>query len=192
MSSIVILASGSGTNAENLIRYFANSREINVKLAMTNNPNALVIQRMKKLGIPTIIFNDDELVNGSVLKILKENSIDYIILAGFLKLIPENIIKPFSGRILNIHPALLPKYGGKGMYGMRVHEAVIAAGESESGITIHLVNERYDEGDTIFQVKCPVLPNDTPQALADRVHQLEYQHFPEVVQRFVEGRKMDF
>lgn len=192
MNDIAIFASGSGTNAENMVRYFNQSDAIRIKVVLSNNPNAFVLERMGKLNIPTVVFNSDQLYGGKVLDWLNGYGVDYIVLAGFLKLIPLNIIRAFPNRIVNIHPALLPKHGGKGMYGMRVHEAVIAAGDTESGITIHLVNERYDEGSIIFQTQCPVLPSDTPQTLADKIHQLEYQHYPRVVQRFIEGRQLDF
>lgn len=192
MNNIAIFASGSGSNAENMVCYFSQSGAIRIKAVLSNNPNAFVLQRMGRLNIPVAVFNADQLTGGVVLDWLNSYGIDYIVLAGFLKLIPFNIIRAFPNRIVNIHPALLPKHGGKGMYGMRVHEAVIAAGDTESGITIHLVNERYDEGSIIFQAKCPVLTNDTPQALADRIHQLEYQHYPRVVQQFIEGRQLDF
>ncbi|HNV80248.1 MAG TPA: phosphoribosylglycinamide formyltransferase [Tenuifilaceae bacterium] len=192
MNNIAIFASGSGTNAENMVRYFNQSDTIRIKVVLSNNPNAFVLERMGKLNIPAVVFNADQLNGGKVLEWLNSYGIDYIVLAGFLKLIPLNIIRTFPNRIVNIHPALLPKHGGKGMYGMRVHEAVIAEGDTESGITVHLVNERYDEGSIIFQTQCPVLPSDTPQTLADRIHQLEYQHYPRVVQRFIEGRQPDF
>jgi len=192
MNNIAIFASGSGTNAENMVRYFNQSDTIRIKVVLSNNPNAFVLERMGKLNIPAVVFNADQLNGGKVLEWLNSYGIDYIVLAGFLKLIPLNIIRTFPNRIVNIHPALLPKHGGKGMYGMRVNEAVIAEGDTESGITVHLVNERYDEGSIIFQTQCPVLPSDTPQTLADRIHQLEYQHYPRVVQRFIEGRQPDF
>ena len=192
MNNIAIFASGSGTNAENMVRYFNQSDTIRIKVVLSNNPNAFVLERMGKLNIPAVVINADQMNGGKVLEWLYSYGIDYIVLAGFLKLIPLNIIRTFPNRIVNIHPALLPKHGGKGMYGMRVHEAVIAEGDTESGITVHLVNERYDEGSIIFQTQCPVLPSDTPQTLADRIHQLEYQHYPRVVQRFIEGRQPDF
>ncbi len=188
MNSIAIFASGSGSNAENLVHYFKNSKEVKVQLVLSNNPNAFVFKRMERLGVPTVAFTNDDLKNDIVLDILKSNRIDFLVLAGFLKLIPQKIIKEFSNKIVNIHPALLPKYGGKGMYGIKVHEAVIAAGDSESGITIHMVNENYDEGDIIFQVKCPVLPCDKPETLAERVHQLEYEYFPAILDRFITGK----
>ncbi|HOW20585.1 MAG TPA: phosphoribosylglycinamide formyltransferase [Tenuifilaceae bacterium] len=182
MSNIAIFASGSGTNAENIIRYFCNHPLIRVTLVATNNPNAYVIGRAKMLAVPVVVFSLEELRNGVLLNLLKLNSIDLIVLAGFIKLVPEQVINAFPGRIVNIHPALLPAYGGKGMYGNKVHEAVLANGERESGITIHYVNNRYDEGDIIFQAKCEVNPSDTPDTLAQKVHALEYQHYPRVIE----------
>ncbi len=149
-----------------------------------NVPGAFVLQRAEKYGIPAYVFNRCELQDPEgILKQLRERTIDFIVLAGFLWLIPPGIVEAFPGRIINIHPALLPAYGGKGMYGMNVHRAIVAAGEKESGITIHLVNTRYDEGDILFQAKCPVTPDDTPESVADKVHALEYQHFPRIIEQ---------
>jgi phosphoribosylglycinamide formyltransferase-1 len=192
MNNIAIFASGSGTNAENFVNYFKDSNEVKVKLVLSNNPNAFIFKRMERLCIPTIAFANDDLKKEVVLDILKSNMIDYIVLAGFLKLIPQIIIKEYPNKIVNIHPALLPKFGGKGMYGIKVHEAVIAAGDTESGITIHMVNEFYDKGDIIFQAKCPVLPCDKPETLAERVHRLEYEHFPAVFYRYITGKRIDY
>lgn len=189
MNSIAILASGSGTNAENIIRYFNNHPFIRATLVATNNPNAYVIERAKIMAVPVVVFSMEELQNGVLLKLLKVNSIDLIVLAGFIKLVPECVVNAFPRRIVNIHPALLPAYGGKGMYGDRVHEAVIANGDKESGITIHYVNNRYDEGDIIFQAKCEVNPTDTPATLAQKVHQLEYQHYPGVIESLLTGMR---
>ena len=182
MNNIAILASGSGTNTENIIRYFSNHPLIRVTLVATDNPNAYVIERAKTSAVPVVVFSMEELRNGVLLNILKLNNIDLIVLAGFIKLVPEQVVNAFPGRIVNIHPALLPAYGGKGMYGNNVHEAVLANGERESGITIHYVNNRYDEGDIIFQAKCEVNPSDTPDTLAQKVHVLEYQHYPRVIE----------
>jgi phosphoribosylglycinamide formyltransferase-1 len=187
MSNIAIFASGSGSNAENIIRYFCNHPLIRVTLVATNNPNAYVIGRAKMLAVPVVVFSMKELRNGVLLNILKLNNIDLIVLAGFIKLVPEQVVNAFPGRIVNIHPALLPAYGGKGMYGNNVHEAVLANGERESGITIHYVNNRYDEGDIIFQAKCEVNPSDTPDTLAQKVHVLEYQHYPRVIESLLTG-----
>lgn len=190
MRNLAIFASGSGSNAENIIQYFAQKPEFCVKRIYCNVPDAYVLERAKKYNIPTTVFNREELRNPEkILNGLKEEETDFIILAGFLWLMPDCITTAFPNRIVNIHPALLPAYGGKGMYGHHVHQAVIAAGEKESGITIHYVNNHYDEGATIFQAKCPVLPNDTPDTLAARVHELEYLHFPRVIEETINNVK---
>jgi len=186
MCNIAIFASGSGSNAENLAKHFLPNPKVKITLTASENPNAFVLQRAKRLGIPTYSFTMNELRNGIVLSKLIEQKIDFIALAGFLKMVPVDMVRHFNNRIVNIHPALLPKYGGKGMYGDRVHKAVIAAGETESGITIHHVNEHYDEGDIIFQASCPVLPNDTPETLAQRVHELEWLYYPKVIETLLE------
>ena len=181
--NIAIFASGSGTNAENIIRYFAEKPGFRVKKVYCNVPDAYVLERAKKYNVPTQVFNRAEFRNPDIiLRQLQEEGTDFIILAGFLWLVPPCITNAYPNRIVNIHPALLPAYGGKGMYGHHVHEAVLAAGEKESGITIHYVNEHYDSGDIIFQATCPVLPDDTPDTLAARVHELEYAHFPRVIE----------
>jgi phosphoribosylglycinamide formyltransferase 1 len=187
MQSIAIFASGSGTNAQRIIEYFSSHRSIAVKLVLCNKPGAFVLERARNLNIPSVVFNRHEFYEStSVLDLLKENGIDYLVLAGFLWLVPDYLLEAYDGRIINIHPALLPKYGGKGMYGHHVHESVIRDNEVESGITIHHVNGRYDEGNTIFQAKCPVLPGDTPETLASRIHQLEYEYFPLVIEKFID------
>jgi len=186
MKRIVIFASGSGTNAEAIARYFENRSDIQISLILSNRKDAYVLERAKKLNIPSLCFSRDDLYETDhVLSRLKAEDPALIILAGFLWLLPENIIHNFPNRIINIHPALLPKYGGKGMYGAKVHEAVLAAGEKESGITIHYVNEKYDEGDIIFQAHCPVLAGDTPITLAQRIHTLEHRHYPEVIGKLI-------
>jgi phosphoribosylglycinamide formyltransferase-1 len=183
MKRIAILASGSGTNAENLARYFRTSPAGEVKLILTNRSGAGVIGRAESLGIECLTFNrEDFYESGKVLAFLEERSIDFLVLAGFLWLVPASLIKAYPRRIVNIHPALLPRYGGKGMYGEHVHRAVIQNGEKESGISIHYVNQAYDEGDIIFQARCPVKQGDTPESLAGRIHTLEYEHFPAVVE----------
>ncbi|GAB6279871.1 MAG: phosphoribosylglycinamide formyltransferase [Lentimicrobium sp.] len=183
---LAVFASGSGTNAENIIKYFSDHRFIRVVRVYCNNPQAYVIQRVKPYGVPVTLFDKEEFVeNGQVYQKLKEEHTDYIILAGFLWKIPDFLIRTFSGRILNIHPALLPKYCGKGMYGERVHQAVIAAGDTESGISIHRVDEMYDHGEIIFQAKCPVLLQDTPETLAARIHQLEYEYYPKIIEKVI-------
>ena len=186
MKKIAVFASGSGTNAENIANYFADSQCINVVLIVSNNPLAGVHDRVNRLGIPSMTFTNEELAEGSkIVKKLTEYEVDWIVLAGFLKKISGTILNAYPDRIVNIHPALLPKYGGKGMYGMRVHEAVVAAGDTESGITIHYINENYDEGQIIFQARCPVLPSDTPEDVATKVHALEYRYYPEVIEKTV-------
>ena len=186
MVNIAIFASGSGSNAENIVRYFKSHPSISVSLILTNKADAFVIERARKLDIPSMVFSKKEMNETNlVLNLLKENKIDWIILAGFLLKVPDNIIAAFPDRILNIHPALLPKYGGKGMYGSRVHEAVVAAGEKESGITIHLVNDHYDEGQIVFQASCPVLASDSADDVAAKVHALEYEHFPKVIEETI-------
>ena len=168
---LAVLASGTGTNAEQIFRFFESHPSIEVVLLMSNNPEAYVLQRAKKYGIRTLVFNRQEFIAGSnILSVLKEFSVTHIVLAGFLWLIPEYLLQSFPDRIVNIHPALLPKYGGKGMYGAKVHEAVKASGELETGITIHLVNDRYDEGRILFQDRCTIGENLTPAEIAACVH----------------------
>lgn len=188
MIHAAIFASGSGTNAENLFRYFANDNRIKFKLVFTNNPNAGVIARAEKYNKNVQIISKDSLYNYSeqLIEFLKTEKIELIILAGFLLKIPEAFVKAFPDKIINIHPALLPKYGGKGMYGMHVHEAVIKNKETESGITVHFVNENYDEGKTIIQAKCRVEPSDTPESLAKKIHTLEYEYFPKAIEKLLQ------
>jgi phosphoribosylglycinamide formyltransferase 1 len=186
MKKIAIFASGSGTNAENIIKYFQNHSTIKVELVFTNKLDAFVIERAKNLDVDCQIFSrNDFYETDKVLKILDARNIDFIILAGFLWLIPSNLINVFQKRIINIHPALLPNYGGKGMYGMKVHEAVIQNKENESGISIHFVNDKYDEGELIFQAKCDIKADDTPESLANKVHMLEYKYFPEIIEKTI-------
>lgn len=184
-SRLAIFASGAGTNAENLMLYFRHHEHINVKLILCNNPQAGVIERALRLQMPLQLFTREELRSGHVLNLLRENHIDYIVLAGFLWLLPKTLIEAYEGRILNIHPALLPRHGGKGMYGDHVHRAVIAAGDKEAGITIHEVTEHYDEGRIIFQAQFPVQPHDTAEDVAFKCHELEYSHLPQVVEKWV-------
>lgn len=183
MKNIAIFASGSGTNAENIARYFSNSETIKVAVVLSNNKNAGVHARMEKLNIPSVSFTREEFIEGTaVLAKLAEYDTVLIVLAGFMNKISDTLLKTYPNKIINIHPALLPKHGGKGMYGMHVHEAVVAAGEKESGITIHYINENYDEGAVIFQATCPVFPTDTPEEVATKVHALEYAHYPHVIE----------
>ncbi len=186
MKRVVIFASGSGSNAENLIRFFQNRDNASVIRVLTNNPHAKVLDRCKKLKVSALSFNKTAFTEtDDVLNILKVNKPDLIILAGFLWKFPEKILKDFPNKVINVHPALLPKFGGKGMYGMHVHQAVINNKETETGITIHYVNENYDEGAIIFQSKCEVLASDTAQDVADKIHELEMKHFPEVVDQLL-------
>jgi phosphoribosylglycinamide formyltransferase-1 len=186
MKKIAILASGSGSNAENIAAYFSNNPDVEISSILTNNSDAFVLKRAEKLNIPSFIFSkNDFFESNEVINYLLDKEIDFIVLAGFLWLIPENLIQQFPNRIVNIHPALLPKYGGKGMYGMNVHKAVVANHESESGISIHLVNEKYDEGKIIFQAKCEVNSTDTPENVAEKIHHLEYEHFPKVIEELL-------
>jgi phosphoribosylglycinamide formyltransferase-1 len=187
MKFISILASGTGTNAENIIRYFSNDRTAKVTLVLSNRSQAEVLARAAALGVDTFFFDRSQFYDScEVLTMLQKRGTDLLVLAGFLWLIPANIIEAYRGRIINIHPALLPRFGGRGMYGDRVHRAVLDAGCTESGITIHHVNEQYDAGDIIFQARCPVLPGDDVHSLASRVHALEYEHYPAVIKRLLE------
>ena len=182
MKKIVIFASGSGTNAENIIKYFRRTNTGMVVAVFTNNPNAKVIERTQNLQIPTEIFSKDELSESKVLQKLNLLQPDLIVLAGFLLKLPKNIIESYPNAIINIHPALLPKYGGKGMYGVNVHKAIVENKEKETGITIHYVNENYDEGSIIFQKKVTVLVTDTPEVVAEKIHELEQKYFPTVIE----------
>ena len=188
MRNIAIFASGSGTNAENIIKYFSNKNTCKVTLVLSNKREAYVLKRAAMHNIKSFFFERSDFYSSDkVLDTLLKNKIDFVVLAGFLLLIPENILGIFEGRIINIHPALLPKYGGRGMYGEKVHKAVLANNDTESGITIHFVNRFYDEGNIIFQAKCKVMPEDTPESLASRIHALEYTHFPEVIEKTIEN-----
>jgi len=185
MKRIAILASGSGTNAENIIKYFKDNTLISVVKVLSNKKDAKVLERAERLNINCMNFSRaDFFTSDKILKFLKEN-VDFIVLAGFLWKIPDNIIEAFPNKIINIHPALLPKYGGKGMYGMYVHEAVVKNKESESGITIHYVNENYDEGAIIYQKSFKVLTTDTAEDVAEKVHGLEYEYFPKIIEKVV-------
>jgi phosphoribosylglycinamide formyltransferase 1 len=186
MKKIAIFASGSGTNAQRIAEYFAKKNEVSIVRIYCNNPDAFVLKRAHSLHIPSLIFSRKEFYQSKlIIRQLKEDKTDLIVLAGFLWLVPGNIISSYFKRILNIHPALLPKYGGKGMYGHFVHEAVIASGDNESGISIHYVNDKYDEGDIIFQAKCSVEVNDTPESLAAKIHELEHIHFPVIIEQVI-------
>ena len=183
---IALFASGNGSNAQRIAEYFFANGLLEVSAIYSNNPEAYVLERAKLLGIPSVLFSRDAFYNNtSILDDLKSGQTDWIILAGFLWLIPDYILKAFPGRIINIHPALLPAYGGKGMYGMKVHESVIASGDKQSGITIHYVNEQYDKGDIIFQATCQIQADDTPEMLAAKIHELEYEYFPVVIEKLI-------
>jgi phosphoribosylglycinamide formyltransferase-1 len=186
MQRIAIFASGSGTNTQRIIEHFQDHPKIRVTLVLCNKPDAYVLERAHNLHVPSVVFTRNDLYQSShLLDILSVQGIDFLILAGFLWLIPGYILKTFPSRIINIHPALLPKYGGKGMYGKRVHEAVLQSKEKVSGITVHYVNEQYDEGQIIFQATCPVETDDTPETLAKKVHELEYKHYPEIIEKVI-------
>jgi phosphoribosylglycinamide formyltransferase-1 len=187
MINAAVFASGEGTNAENLFKFFANDPRIKIKLVVTNKDTAGVIARAEKYKKNVQIISKDSLENyaDKFIEFLKVEKIDLIILSGFLLKLPEQFIKAFPNRIINIHPSLLPKYGGKGMYGSRVHKAVLENKEVESGITIHMVNEEYDKGEVLLQVKCPVLTDDTIETLAQKIQKLEHEHFPKAIERFL-------
>ena len=186
MIKLAILASGNGTNAQRISEYFAHHDKVQVACIIYNRKDAYVAERARRLGVPSQYFGRADFYdNGRVLQYLRDQHIDWVILAGFLWLVPEDILNAFPGRVINIHPALLPKYGGKGMFGEHVHEAVIAHHETESGITIHLVDQHYDRGTTLFQAKCQLTDQDTPETLAAKIHQLEQQHFPLIIEQTV-------
>jgi folate-dependent phosphoribosylglycinamide formyltransferase PurN len=203
---VAIFASGAGSNARKIIEYFENQyisefasdknsslsdsksvRPIKVSLIVCNVPTAGVLDIAKEKGIPTLLINKTEFTAGGYVESLRNSDIDFIVLAGFLWKVPEVLVNAFPKAIINIHPALLPNYGGKGMYGSRVHEAVIASGESKSGITIHWVDANYDEGDIIFQAECVIAAGDTPEVLAQKIHALEHQHFAPVIEKLLRG-----
>jgi phosphoribosylglycinamide formyltransferase-1 len=186
MNKIAILASGSGTNAQNIIEYFKKKEIASVSCVLSNKKDAYVLKRAQKYNIPVRTFDRHEFYEtDEILNFLKAEGINWIILAGFLWLVPENIVDSFPNRIINIHPALLPKFGGKGMYGLNVHRAVIENKEKETGITIHYVNKKYDEGNIIFQTRCRVDESDTPESLAEKVHKLEYKYYPEIIEKLI-------
>ena len=185
-TNIAIFASGNGSNAEEIIKYFKNHDHVKVALILSNNPDAYVLKRAENHKIPHYVFDRQQLYKTKIVdEILRLNGIDFIVLAGFMWLVPERLVKAFHNRMINIHPALLPKYGGKGMYGDRVHKAVVENKEKESGVTIHWVNEKYDEGDIIFQAKCKVSPSDTPADVAAKVHKLEYENYPKIIEKVI-------
>lgn len=192
MIHLAILASGSGSNAENIVKYFAHSTEIEVAAIISNKADAYVLERAKYLRVPSYVMSRADMVGtDKLLNLLRELKTDWVILAGFLVLLPESIVNEYDGRILNIHPSLLPKFGGKGMYGDKVHEAVVAAHEKESGITIHKIDANYDEGTTVFQAKIRVEPLDNAEKVAQKVHALEYKFYPKVIENLILGHEFE-
>jgi phosphoribosylglycinamide formyltransferase 1 len=188
MKRIAIFASGNGSNAQRIAEYFSENNEVEVALILSNRKDAYVLERARNLGIPAKTFDRKSFYEtAEVLNWLVNAEINLVVLAGFLWLIPSNMIAAFPSAIVNIHPALLPKYGGKGMFGEAVHKAVIEAGEKESGITIHFVDEKYDHGNIIYQAKCNVENGVTPSSLAQKIHELEYEHFPRVIEQLLLG-----
>lgn len=188
---IAIFASGTGTNARQIIEYFADRKDIKVVLVVSNKPEAGVLQIAAERQIPSLLIEKERFFRGDAyLPELEHFQVNFIVLAGFLWKIPLSLVQHFSGRMINIHPALLPLYGGKGMYGQKVHAAVLEAGDRESGITIHFVTEGYDEGGIVFQAKCPVLPGDNPETLAQRIHQLEHSHFPRIIEEVIHQKRV--
>ena len=185
MKKILLFASGTGSNVENIIHHFKNHHDIIVVGVLTNNPNAQVIDKAKNHNVPTLIFNREQLTDGFVFDKIAELKPDLIVLAGFLWKMPEEIVKAYPNKIINIHPALLPKYGGKGMYGIKVHQTVLENKEKETGITIHYVNEHYDEGEFIFQQKVAIEDCKTPEDVANKIHELEHKHFPIIIEKLL-------
>jgi phosphoribosylglycinamide formyltransferase 1 len=183
---LAVFASGSGTNAEAIFSYFKKHRSIKIELLLTNNPTAGVLDKAKRFDIKSIVFSKSQFnESDEVVGLLKSHQITHVVLAGFLLLVPKNLIAAYPKKIINIHPALLPKFGGKGMYGMKVHEAVKVTGEKETGITIHEVNEKFDDGKIIFQEKCEVTSIDTPQDIAQKVQALEHKNYPIVIEEWI-------
>lgn len=185
MKRIAIFASGSGSNAENLATYFATHPEIRVNLVLSDRKQAFVLQRMARMGVEARFVPKEDFENGQLIQLLQKQRIDLIVLAGFLKLVPQSLINAFPHRIVNLHPALLPKFGGKGMYGMHVHEAVVEAGEKVTGITIHYIDEKFDEGETIAQFETELTPSDTPETVAAKIHELEMKWLPKVIENVI-------
>lgn len=185
---VVIFASGNGSNALNLIRYFENNKDIAVSAIFCNKANAGIIQKAIDNRIAIQLFNKEDFYNNStIIEKVNQYAPNVIVLAGFLWLVPQNFIQAFTGKIINLHPSLLPKYGGKGMYGHHVHEAVLNANETETGITIHLVNEEFDKGEILFQAKCHITENDSIETISSKIHDLEHEHLPLIIERFLNG-----
>ena len=185
MKRIAILASGSGSNAENIIKYFSAKEDVEVPFVISNRKEVYVHERCKYLGVPSYVYPKADFENGVVTKFMIDNKIDLVVLAGFLLRIPDDMLAVYPNKVINIHPSLLPKYGGKGMYGDNVHKAVVENKETESGITIHFLNDRFDEGEHVAQYKCEVLPTDTPEDVATKVHALEYEWYPKVIENIL-------
>ena len=185
MKRIAILASGSGSNAGNIIKYFSAREDVEVPFVISNRKEVYVHERCKRLGVPSYVFPKADFENGVVTKFMIDNKIDLVVLAGFLLRIPDDMLAVYPNKVINIHPSLLPKYGGKGMYGDNVHKAVVENKETESGITIHFLNDRFDEGEHVAQYKCEVLPTDTPEDVAAKVHALEYEWYPKVIENIL-------
>lgn len=186
MSNIAVFVSGNGSNLQRIADFFQDDDNVNIVCVVCNNTEAYAIQRAEKMNIPVIMVNRKSLNDEGFVKVLQDKGVDFIVLAGFLLLIPVSLVKAYPNKIVNIHPALLPKYGGKGFYGEHVHEAVVAANEPESGITIHYVNEKYDSGDIIFQARVRLDADETPDSLAAKIHKLEYEHFPVIIKSLLE------
>ncbi len=190
MKRIAIFASGSGSNAQRIMEHFKRNKEMEVALVLCNKPDAYVLQRADNFEVPTHVFTKEELYHtNSIDNLLKNLEIDLIVLAGFMWLIPERLIHAYPKRMVNIHPALLPKFGGEGMYGQKVHEAVLQSGDAETGISVHYINKNFDEGEIIYQSRCPVDKNDDAEKLAYKVHQLEHLHYPKIIEELL--KKLD-
>lgn len=187
MKKILLFASGTGSNVENIIQYFKNNPDVKIAAVFSNNSNAIVLDKAKNHNVPTLIFNKEQLTDGFVFDKIAELKPDLIVLAGFLWKMPEEIVSAYPNKIINIHPALLPKYGGKGMYGIKVHQTVLENKEKETGITIHYVNEYYDEGEFIFQEKVNIEDCASADEIANKINKLEHKHFPEIIERLLEG-----
>lgn len=185
MKKILLFASGAGSNVENIIQYFKNNPDVKIAVVFSNNSNAIVLDKAKNHNVPTLIFNREQLTDGFVFDKIAELKPDLIVLAGFLWKMPEEIVKAYPNKIINIHPALLPKYGGKGMYGIKVHQTVLDNKDKETGITIHYVNEHYDEGEFIFQQKVAIEDCKTPEEVADKIHELEHKYFPIIIEKIL-------
>lgn len=186
MTNVAIFVSGSGTNCENIIRYFKDSEEVKISLVLSNKADAYALVRAKNLNVPTAIMNKNDFNDREkMMTLMKEYEIEFIVLAGFLLIVPDFLIEAYDRRMINIHPALLPKYGGKGMWGHHVHEAIKAAGETETGMTVHWVSDVCDGGEIIAQFSTPLSPDDTPEYIAHKEHLLEMEHFPRVIEEII-------